>query len=67
MDTISKSITRKRKSGKKRLSLQEALYLLQNQPSESNDALTRDSSHEEVPGNNLLKFSSDSEDDQETE
>ncbi|GFT47650.1 hypothetical protein NPIL_127481, partial [Nephila pilipes] len=55
-------------SGKKKLSLQEALDLLQSFPSESSDALSDDSSDEEVPGNILLKFSSDSEEDgQETE
>ncbi|GFY13944.1 hypothetical protein TNCV_1296051 [Trichonephila clavipes] len=52
---------------KKKLSLQESLDLLQNLPSESSDVLTDDSSHEEVLANNLLKFFSDSEkDDQET-
>ncbi|GFX61528.1 hypothetical protein TNCV_2745031 [Trichonephila clavipes] len=55
-------------SDKKKLRLLEALDLLQNLPSECNDALTDDSSDEEVPANNLLEFSSDSEeDDQETE
>ncbi|GFU75258.1 hypothetical protein TNCV_2057011 [Trichonephila clavipes] len=40
----------------------------QNLPSESSDALTYDSSDEEVPANNLLEFSSVfEEDDQETE
>ncbi|GFX30544.1 hypothetical protein TNCV_3461951 [Trichonephila clavipes] len=42
---------------KKPPSLQEALDLLQNLPSESNDALTDDSSDEDVPTNYLLKFS----------
>ncbi|GFY36679.1 hypothetical protein TNCV_2566421 [Trichonephila clavipes] len=51
-------------SKKKKLSLQEALDLLQNLPSESNDALTDDSSDEDVPANYLLEFSLNS---QETE
>ncbi|GFX24920.1 hypothetical protein TNCV_1278561 [Trichonephila clavipes] len=40
--------------GKKKLSLQEALDLLQNVPSVSNDALTDDSSDGEAPANYLL-------------
>ncbi|GFV01080.1 hypothetical protein TNCV_1010011 [Trichonephila clavipes] len=53
---------------KKKLSLQEALDLLQNLPSKSSDALTDDSSDEQVPTNNLLEFLSYSEeDDQKTE
>ncbi|GFV34399.1 hypothetical protein TNCV_1776881 [Trichonephila clavipes] len=49
-------------------SLQEALDLLQNLPSERSDAPADDSSHEEVRANNSLEFSSDfEEDDQETE
>ncbi|GFW72368.1 hypothetical protein TNCV_704051 [Trichonephila clavipes] len=53
-------------SGEKKLSLQEALDLL-NVPSEISDVLTDDFSDEEVPANNLLKFSLDSkEDDEET-
>ncbi|GFV12989.1 hypothetical protein TNCV_3175241 [Trichonephila clavipes] len=50
-------------SEKKKLILQEALYLLQNIPSESREELTDDSSDEEVPENNLLEFSSESEED----
>ncbi|GFV86909.1 hypothetical protein TNCV_2198611 [Trichonephila clavipes] len=53
-----------RMSGKK-LSLQEALELLQSQPSESDDSLIDDSSDEEVPANNFLEFSLDSEEDDE--
>ncbi|GFX33889.1 hypothetical protein TNCV_3962981 [Trichonephila clavipes] len=49
------------------LSLQEALDLLLNLPSESSDALTDDSSDEEVPVNNILELSSDSEKDQQIE
>ncbi|GFV08463.1 hypothetical protein TNCV_2936791 [Trichonephila clavipes] len=49
-----------RASGKKQLSLQEVLDLLQNMPYESSDALTDDSSDEEVPANDLLEFSLDS-------
>ncbi|GFV48127.1 hypothetical protein TNCV_3554061 [Trichonephila clavipes] len=45
--------------------LQESLVLLQNLPSESNDALTDPSSDEEVSANNLQELSSDSEYDQE--
>ncbi|GFY27238.1 hypothetical protein TNCV_2068591 [Trichonephila clavipes] len=45
---------------KKKLSLQEALDLLQNLPSEISDVLTDDFSDEEVPANYLLKFSLDS-------
>ncbi|GFU70255.1 hypothetical protein TNCV_903971 [Trichonephila clavipes] len=46
------------KSGKKMLSLQETLDLLQNLP-EIRDVLTDDFSKEEVPINNLLEFSLD--------
>ncbi|GFT05533.1 DDE_Tnp_1_7 domain-containing protein [Nephila pilipes] len=46
-------------SGRKKLSLQEALDLLQSLPSESSDTL----SDEEVSANNLLKCLSDSEED----
>ncbi|GFT63934.1 uncharacterized protein TNCV_2314171 [Trichonephila clavipes] len=54
-------------SGKKKLSLQEALNSLQNLPFEISDALADDSSHKEVPANNLLLFSSGSEEnDKET-
>ncbi|GFT04642.1 hypothetical protein TNCV_334061 [Trichonephila clavipes] len=54
--------------GIKKLGFQEALDLLQNLPSASNDALTDYSSSKEVTANNLLEFSSDSKkDDQETE
>ncbi|GFV39750.1 DDE_3 domain-containing protein [Trichonephila clavipes] len=53
---------------RKKFSLQEALDFLRNLPFESSDALTDDSSDEEVPANNLHEFSLDSsEDDQETE
>ncbi|GFT94025.1 hypothetical protein TNCV_3219521 [Trichonephila clavipes] len=45
---------------KKKFSLQEALDLLQNLPSEISDVLTDDFSDEEVPANNLLGLSSDS-------
>ncbi|GFW85887.1 hypothetical protein TNCV_1623311 [Trichonephila clavipes] len=48
------------KSGKNKLSLSEALDLLQNLPSEISDALTDDFSDGEVPANNLLEFSLDS-------
>ncbi|GFU63753.1 hypothetical protein TNCV_3321501 [Trichonephila clavipes] len=51
--------------GKKKFSLQEALELLESLPSESRDSPTDDYSDEEVPANNLLKFSSDSEEDDE--
>ncbi|GFT51337.1 hypothetical protein TNCV_4954731 [Trichonephila clavipes] len=51
--------------GKKKLSLQEALELLESLPSESCDAPTDDSSDEEVTANNLLELSSDSEVDDE--
>ncbi|GFW51047.1 uncharacterized protein TNCV_3593291 [Trichonephila clavipes] len=44
-------------SRKKKLSLQEALDLLQNLPSKSSDALTDDSSVEDVPVNYPLEFS----------
>ncbi|GFX70506.1 uncharacterized protein TNCV_4474401 [Trichonephila clavipes] len=47
-------------SEKKELSLYEAFDFLQNRPSELRDALTNDSSDEEVPANNTLGFSSDS-------
>ncbi|GFW47173.1 hypothetical protein TNCV_56261 [Trichonephila clavipes] len=43
-------------SRKKKPSLQEALDLLQNLPSESIDALADDSSDEDVPANYLLEF-----------
>ncbi|GFX57765.1 hypothetical protein TNCV_1495261 [Trichonephila clavipes] len=46
--------------GKKKISIQEALDLLQNLPSESSYALTDDSSEEKVPASNLLEFSLDS-------
>ncbi|GFT28977.1 hypothetical protein TNCV_3586391 [Trichonephila clavipes] len=42
---------------KKKPSLQEALDLLQNLPSESSDALTDDSSDEDDPANYQLEFS----------
>ncbi|GFU85804.1 hypothetical protein TNCV_2036351 [Trichonephila clavipes] len=45
---------------KKEVSLQEALDLLQNLPSETSDVLTDDFSDEEVPENNLLEVSLDS-------
>ncbi|GFT69096.1 hypothetical protein TNCV_3904901 [Trichonephila clavipes] len=45
---------------KKKISLQEALDLLQNLPSEISDVLTNDFSWEEVPANNLLEFLLDS-------
>ncbi|GFY14666.1 hypothetical protein TNCV_647101 [Trichonephila clavipes] len=48
-----------RMPGKKKLSLQEALDLLQNLPSASSDALTDDSS-DEVPVNNQQELSLDS-------
>ncbi|GFT26927.1 hypothetical protein TNCV_4674901 [Trichonephila clavipes] len=51
-------------SRKKKLSLQEALELLESLPSESSDAPTDDSS-EEVPAKILLEFSSNSEEDDE--
>ncbi|GFT93982.1 hypothetical protein TNCV_2133631 [Trichonephila clavipes] len=41
--------------GKKKLSLQEAMDQLQNLPFEIRDALTKDSSDEDVPENNLQK------------
>ncbi|GFV59131.1 hypothetical protein TNCV_1908631 [Trichonephila clavipes] len=53
-------VLRKKMSGEKKFSLQEALDLLQDLPSKSNDALKDDSSAEEVPVNNLLEFSLDS-------
>ncbi|GFT31808.1 hypothetical protein TNCV_3081091 [Trichonephila clavipes] len=57
-----------RKSVKKKLIHQEALDLLQSLPPEIRDVLTDDFSGEEVPANNLLKFSLDSLDgDQEIE
>ncbi|GFX26088.1 hypothetical protein TNCV_2274281 [Trichonephila clavipes] len=37
------------------------LYRLKNLPSESRDLITDDSSDEEVPANNLLEFSPDSD------
>ncbi|GFS78761.1 hypothetical protein TNCV_3149151 [Trichonephila clavipes] len=49
-------------SRKKKLYLQEALDLLQNLPSESGDALTDDSSDEDVPAKYLLEFSLNSQD-----
>ncbi|GFY05065.1 hypothetical protein TNCV_561971 [Trichonephila clavipes] len=52
-----------RMSGKKKPSLQEALELLESLPSESSDSSTVNSSNEEVPANNLLEFSSESEED----
>ncbi|GFX51530.1 hypothetical protein TNCV_5012341 [Trichonephila clavipes] len=52
-----------RLSGKKKLSLQRALDLFQNLLSEISDALTDDSSDDQVPSNNLLEFSLDSEED----
>ncbi|GFW44115.1 hypothetical protein TNCV_3854761 [Trichonephila clavipes] len=45
---------------KKKLSLQGGLDLFQNLPSEISDALTDDSSGEEVPAIYLLAFSLDS-------
>ncbi|GFX78594.1 hypothetical protein TNCV_30341 [Trichonephila clavipes] len=48
------------KSIKKKLSLQEALDLLQNLPSETSDVLMDDFSDEKVPANYLLEFSLDS-------
>ncbi|GFW59666.1 uncharacterized protein TNCV_2756751 [Trichonephila clavipes] len=42
---------------KMKLDRQEVLDLLQNLPSESNDAQTNDSSDEAVPENNLQEFS----------
>ncbi|GFW60966.1 hypothetical protein TNCV_4871771 [Trichonephila clavipes] len=50
----------KRVSAKKKLSLQVILELLQNLPSENSDALTNDSTDEEVPAYYLLGFSLDS-------
>ncbi|GFW45017.1 hypothetical protein TNCV_4513311 [Trichonephila clavipes] len=41
---------------KKKLSLQEVLYLLQNLPYEINDVLTDNLSDEEVPASSLLEF-----------
>ncbi|GFT09197.1 hypothetical protein TNCV_4106251 [Trichonephila clavipes] len=52
-------------SGKKKLSLQEALELLENLQSKSRDSPTDDFQDEEVPANNLLEFSSYSEEDDE--
>ncbi|GFX20564.1 hypothetical protein TNCV_3489211 [Trichonephila clavipes] len=46
--------------GNKKLSLQKAVCLLQNLPSEISDILTDDVSDEEVPANNLLEFLLDS-------
>ncbi|GFY14828.1 hypothetical protein TNCV_648711 [Trichonephila clavipes] len=45
-----------RVSRKKKLSLQEVLDLLQNLASESSDALTYDSSDEDIPANYLMEF-----------
>ncbi|GFV43673.1 hypothetical protein TNCV_879991 [Trichonephila clavipes] len=42
------------------------LYKVKNLPSESSGAPTEDSSEEQIPTNELLELSSDSEDDQET-
>ncbi|GFV24679.1 hypothetical protein TNCV_881491 [Trichonephila clavipes] len=53
----------RRMSGKKKLSLQEVLDLLQNLPCEIYYVLTDDFSYEEVPTNNLLEFSLDSQED----
>ncbi|GFW15304.1 hypothetical protein TNCV_3740081 [Trichonephila clavipes] len=52
---------------KKRSSVffQEAFELLESLPSESNDSPTDEYSDEEVPANNLLEFSLDSEEDDE--
>ncbi|GFV92056.1 hypothetical protein TNCV_1894921 [Trichonephila clavipes] len=52
----------KRKFGKKKLSLQEALDILQNLSSEISDVLTDEFLYE-VTANNLLGFSLDSKDD----
>ncbi|GFW34070.1 hypothetical protein TNCV_287541 [Trichonephila clavipes] len=52
-------------SGKKMFSFQESLELLESLPSESSDSPTDDSSDEEVSADNLLEFSSDSEEDDE--
>ncbi|GFW46452.1 hypothetical protein TNCV_4811401 [Trichonephila clavipes] len=52
-------------SGKIELSLQGVWELLESLPSESSDSPTGDSSDEEVPANNLLEFSSDSEEHDE--
>ncbi|GFT98539.1 hypothetical protein TNCV_1352271 [Trichonephila clavipes] len=49
--------------GKIKLSLQEVLELLESLSSESSDSPTGDSSDEEVPANNLLEFSSDSDEE----
>ncbi|GFW29146.1 hypothetical protein TNCV_2838861 [Trichonephila clavipes] len=52
--------------GKIKFSLQEVSELLESLPSESSDSSTGDDSSDvEVPANNLLKLSSDSEDDDE--
>ncbi|GFW77895.1 DDE_Tnp_1_7 domain-containing protein [Trichonephila clavipes] len=51
-------------SGKKKLSLQETLELLKSLPSESSASATVDSS-DEVRANNVLEFSSDSEEAEE--
>ncbi|GFX18437.1 uncharacterized protein TNCV_4307371 [Trichonephila clavipes] len=50
---------------KKKLTLQETLELLESLSPESSDSPTDDSSDEEAPTNNLLEFSSDSEEDYE--
>ncbi|GFV08599.1 transposable element Tc3 transposase [Trichonephila clavipes] len=50
---------------KKKLSLQEALEFFESLPFESSDAPTDKSSDEEFSANNLLEFSSDSEEDDE--
>ncbi|GFW50982.1 hypothetical protein TNCV_3592641 [Trichonephila clavipes] len=52
-------------SAKIKLSLQEVLELLESLPSERSDSPTSDSSDEEVPANNLLEFSSDTEEHDE--
>ncbi|GFT81388.1 hypothetical protein TNCV_3672701 [Trichonephila clavipes] len=66
MRNIMKSM--RRMPAKKKLSVQEALDLLQNLSSESSEALTEDSSYGKVSANNLLESSLDSkDDDQETE
>ncbi|GFS95830.1 hypothetical protein TNCV_2259101 [Trichonephila clavipes] len=49
----------------KELSLEEDLELLERLSSESSDSSKNDSSDEEVPGNNLLEFSPNSEEDDE--
>ncbi|GFV89631.1 hypothetical protein TNCV_1576041 [Trichonephila clavipes] len=55
-------------SGKIKLSIQGVLELLESLLSESSDSPTGDPSDEKVPANNLLEFSSDSEEyDEEIE